>query len=395
MKSLSSSSQPSNARGPKDLYEVKRAAGDLLVDSHQAEALTVLDNLYHALTDAPDRSLLGLFTKPKNFAKSVYLWGGVGRGKTMLMDLFHQSLPHDMPKARWHFHAFMLQVHDYMHQAQKDGGARALDDVLVSCADHYAASLKVLCFDELVVRDVADAMLLSRLFGRMIEKGVTLVFTSNTAPKDLYSGGWQRERFMPFIALIEQRFTIVELDGARDFRTRNLDSADLYLTPLGTETTLRLQSVFETVTSGASGMPMVMLVKGHQVNVPRAAGKTAWFTFADLCAKPLAAIDYLALCEKFDTFLIDEVPVMGEAQRNEAKRFIALIDALYDTRRRLIVAAAADPGDLQMQWQIDRDDPALDAKLAFDAVAAVIAAPPGILLVDPSPHYRPDDRLPA
>ena len=180
---------------------------------------------------------------------------------------------------------------------------------------------------------------------------------------------------MPFIHMIDAGFRIVELDGARDFRTRNLDSADLYLTPLGTETTLRLQSVFETVTSGASGMPMVMLVKGHQVNVPRAAGKTAWFTFADLCAKPLDAIDYLALCEKFVTFRIDEVPVMGEAQRNEAKRFIALIDALYEADAKLVALADAEPEQLYPEgdgsFEFERTVSRLQEMRSADYVARV------------------------
>lgn len=298
--------------------------------------------MHTQLLKPPEQSVFSLFKK-KETVKGIYLWGSVGRGKTMLMDLFYQSLPGDFPKGRWHFHAFMLKVHDYLHQAQKEGGARAMDDVLFDCADHFAQELKILCFDELVVRDVADAMLLSRLFGRMMERGTTIVFTSNTEPNELYAGGWQRERFLPFIALIKERLRVIEINAGRDFRLRNMAIEDLYHTPPDNK---KMMNLFMSLTGDDFGGPLTILVKGHQVHVPQAAGRIAYFHFDDLCARPLAAVDYLALAERFDTFLINHVPVLTDGLRNEAKRFINLIDALYDTRRRLIIGAAAEIGEL-------------------------------------------------
>lgn len=342
MKSQSSSSPASNAPDPLQAYKLLQDSGAIVFEEAQQRGLQALESLHRSLTAS--KSFFDFFKK--DAAKGVYLWGGVGRGKTMLMDLFYESLPNDIPKARWHFHAFMLRVHDDLHQAQKSGAAQAMDDVLTNIADKYAKSLKVLCFDELVVKDVADAMLLSRLFGRMIEHKTAIVFTSNTAPQDLYKGGWQRERFIPFIDLIKSEMTIVEVNGKQDFRTRHLSAEDLYLDAKDANAPIRLEKDFKALTGGQDGNHLAMLVKGHAVDVPRTAGRVAWFSFADLCAKPLAAVDYLALCERFDSFIIDGIPVLSDAQRNEAKRFIALIDALYDTRRRLIVSAHAEPKEL-------------------------------------------------
>lgn len=342
MNSPSSSSPVSSAAGPLQVYKGLQESGAIVAEEAQLPALRALEVLWRSLT-AP-KSLFGFFKK--SAAKGIYLWGGVGRGKTMLMDMFYESLPTSVPKARWHFHAFMLRVHDDLHQTQKSGGAQALDDVLLDIADRYSNDVKVLCFDELVVKDVADAMLVSRLFGRMIDNDVALVFTSNTAPQDLYKGGWQRERFLPFIGLIQSKMDVVEVNGAHDFRTRHLSAEDLYLDSTAPQTPQRLEQDFKALTGGQEGSHLAMLVKGHALDVPRTAGRVAWFSFADLCEKPLASVDYLALCERFDSFIIDHLPVLDDTKRNEAKRFIALIDSLYDTKRRLIVAAEAEPNAL-------------------------------------------------
>lgn len=339
MKSPSSSSPALKNSDPSQAYKALQESGAIVAEPSQQEGLKALDSLWKSL--AAPKPFFGLFKK--DTPKGVYLWGGVGRGKTMLMDLFYESLPSDIAKARWHFHAFMLRVHEDLHQAQKSGAAQAMDDVLTDIADTYSKAVKALCFDELVVRDVADAMLLSRLFGRMIENGTALVFTSNTAPQDLYKGGWQRERFVPFIGLIHSEMNVVEVNGAHDFRARHLSAEDLYLDSEDADTAARLEKDFKALTGGQEGVHLAMLVKGHAVDVPRTAGRVAWFSFSDLCEKPLAAVDYLALCERFDSFIIDSIPVLDDAKRNEAKRFIALIDALYDTKRRLIISAAAEP----------------------------------------------------
>lgn len=341
MKYRSSSSTPSSVIvSPRRLFDARAQSGEIVFDAAQIAALEAFDALHAQLTALPPSFS---FFKKRESPKGIYLWGSVGRGKTMLMDLFYQSLPDDMEKGRWHFHAFMLKVHDYLHQSQKEGGARAMDDVLMDCADHFADAIRILCFDELVVRDVADAMLLSRLFGRMIERGTTLVFTSNSEPDDLYAGGWQRERFLPFIALINSRLRVIEVNAGRDFRLRNMAVDDLYHTP---PNNVKMSAIFSTLTGDDLGGPLTVLVKGHQVHVPQAAGRVAYFHFDDLCARPLAAVDYLALAERFDTFLINHVPIMTDTLRNEARRFINLIDALYDTRRRLVIGAVAEIGDL-------------------------------------------------
>lgn len=330
---------------PRATFEARIARGEILNDGSQTEAIEALDNLWHAIMQPQKKNFFSLFDK-KEFPKGVYLWGGVGRGKTMLMDMFYHALPASLPKARWHFHAFMLKVHDYLHQLQKNGDVKAMEDALEECAHYFTSSAKIICFDEMVVRDVVDAMMLSRLFQSIINAGTILVFTSNTAPEDLYEGGWQRERVIPFIRLIEAKTNIVEMIGHRDFRLRHVDERTLYFSPITGNTKKAMRDSFLILCDGKDPQPMTLLVKGHKVDVPFACGRFAWFHFKDLCAKPLAAVDYLSICDQFDTIYIDDIPVMNDVQRNEAKRFIALIDALYDTHRRIVVSAHAEPGSL-------------------------------------------------
>ncbi len=345
MSSSTPSTAPNAEASPLTLYEQRVAAGLIIRDEAQTEAIQALDVLWHELSQPKPSGLVSLFQK-KEQPQGIYIWGGVGRGKTMLMDLFQASLPMTVTRQRWHFHAFMLKVHDFLHALQKSGEAKVMEDALTECAKHFSRNLRVLCFDEMVVRDVADAMLLSRLFETMMQMGTVIVFTSNTAPENLYEGGWQRERFMPFIALIQKTMKTIEMHGMRDFRLRHIDERTLYYAPITGATRKAMRDSFLSLCDGGDAQPMTLLIKGHKVDVPHTCGRSAWFHFNDLCAKPLAAIDYLAICEQFDTIYIDDVPVMNDVMRNEAKRFIGLIDALYDTRRRIVISAQTEPGGL-------------------------------------------------
>lgn len=332
---------------PKVRFDELVASGQYVIDPSQTEALEALDIIWHEVTH-PSRKKKSYFWQKKDVSahNGLYMWGGVGRGKTMLMDLFYACLPDELPKARWHFHAFMLKVQDFLHHAQSEESGADLDDRLIKCADYFAGTLKVLCFDEMVVRDVADAMLLSRLFGRLMEKNVTLILTSNTAPEDLYEGGWQRERLIPFIKMLEDKLDIVELVGARDFRVRNVEMKQLYTTPINGGTSQDLKDMFFDMIDHREAPSRDLIVKGHKLHVPMAMGRVAYFHFNDLCKEAFAAVDYIEICEKFDVIYIEAIPFMGVTARNEAKRFIALVDALYDTRRRVVVTAEKDPRDL-------------------------------------------------
>ncbi len=332
---------------PKTKFEELIASGQYVHDQSQDDALNSLDAIWHELTN-PTYKKSKFFWQKKEAPvhNGLYMWGGVGRGKTMLMDLFYECLPSDMPKARWHFHAFMLKVQDFLHHAQSEESGADLDDRLIKCADYFAGTLEVLCFDEMVVRDVADAMLLSRLFGRLMEKNVTLILTSNTAPMDLYEGGWQRERLIPFIKMLQDKLDVVELVGSRDFRVRNVEMKQLYTTPINEKTSQELKDMFFDMIDGREAPSRDLIVKGHKLHVPMSMGRVAYFHFNDLCSKAFAAVDYIEICEKFDVIYIEGIPFMGVTARNEAKRFIALVDALYDTRRRVVMTADKDPRDL-------------------------------------------------
>ena len=242
----------------------------------------------------------------------------------------------------------MADVHDRVHrhrQAFKKGETKE-SDPLPPVARALAAEAWVLCFDEFAVPDIADAMILSRLFSALFAEGVVLVATSNVAPEDLYRDGLNRGLFEPFIGILRGHARIINLDSDTDYRMRRLARLPVYATPLGPQAEREMDEAWEAATEGKSVAPLEISAKGRSVHVPRAAGGAARFDFADLCQKPLAARDYLAIAERFDTVFIDNIPVMAQAQRNEAKRFILLIDTLYDKRKRLVASAAAAPDKL-------------------------------------------------
>ena len=322
-------------------------------DPAQRPVIVALDRLndeIHAKRLARKSSALGwLFAKKQDTApvKGLYIHGGVGSGKTMLMDLFFELSP-IRRKRRVHFNDFMAEVHDRIQkhrQARKDGTVRE-DDPIPPVARALADEASVLCFDEFSVTDIADAMILSRLFSALFANGVVLVATSNVAPDDLYRDGLNRGLFQPFIALLKRHADIMPLDSPTDYRLEMLNRMPVYMTRLSPETDRLMDEAWKAVSAGVAVAPAELTVKGRQVPVPLAAGNAARFDFSDLCDKPLGARDYRAITDKFDTIFIDRVPVLDQTRRNPAKRFILLVDTLYDRRMRLVVSAAAPPDQL-------------------------------------------------
>jgi len=285
--------------------------------------------------------------RPGRSMKGLYVWGSVGRGKTMLMDMFFELAP-VRRKRRAHFHGFMLDVHNRIHRWRQDrkAGLAKGDDPIQPVADALAQEAWLLCFDEFSVTDIADAMILGRLFEALFARGVVIVVTSNVEPDRLYEGGLNRALFLPFITLLRERMEIAHLDARTDFRLEKLAGSPVYYTPADASARAAMDTLFERLTGRARGAALTLPVLGREVAVPEAVGHVARFGFADLCARPLASADYLAIAEEFHTIFIDEVPLMAEHMRNEAKRFINLIDTLYDQHVKVIVSAAARPTDL-------------------------------------------------
>ena len=325
---------------PSQALEAGIATGRLTDDPGQRAIARHLDGLVASIASwKGGRS--GLFSRRKPAPRGLYLWGGVGTGKSLLMDLFHDGV--DLPaKRRVHFHAFMQDVHARIareRQARKG-------EPLIAVADAIARETRLLCFDELQVTNVADAMILGRLFERLFEKDVVVVATSNRHPSDLYKNGLNRQLFLPFIAMIEARLDVMNLDSGRDYRLERLIAAPVYYSPLGPEADAAMDAAFDRLTLGARAQSCTLHVQGRLLEVSREAAGVARFGFAELCEQPLGAADYLMLAETFHTLLIDHVPVMSPASRNSAARFVTLIDALYDTRAKLVMSAEAPPQDL-------------------------------------------------
>jgi cell division protein ZapE len=332
----------------KRLYAKRLAAGIILPDPAQAEAIDRLDRLGRALGKP------GWFGggKPKC---GLYLWGGVGRGKSMLMDLFFETVTLK-DKRRVHFHDFMLETHAFIFEWRKMLPAErrkhpayvreAGDDPIAPAAKRVADGAKLLCFDEFHVNQIADAMILGRLFEQLFDRGVTVVATSNRKPGDLYKDGINRQLFLPFIKRLEEELDVFELKAARDFRLERLTAAPVYYSPLGAEADAAMDAAFARLTAGSKATPDALDVGGRALAVPRQAMGVARFTFEELCARPLGAADYLAIARHYHTVLIDRVPQMGHEQRNWAARFVTLIDALYEAKTKLVMSADAGPDDL-------------------------------------------------
>ena len=314
-----------------------------------------LQGLHEALAQYSDQmgkqgwmARLRLGRNKKTPPPGLYLWGGVGRGKSMLMDMFFDVAPVEDRK-RVHFHAFMQEVHKRMHsfrEAVKAGKAPESTDPLVALSRVITDQAWLLCFDEFHVTDIADAMILARLFEALFEAGVVVVATSNRHPKDLYKDGLQRDTFLPFIDMLGEKLDVLELEAGIDYRLDRLKTMEVFLTPVNAETDAKLEQDFHSLSIGGQPRPVTLNVQGREVEIPKVAEGVAMADFSDLCEKPLGAGDYLAIAESFHTLLLRGIPKLGPDKRNEAKRFVTLIDALYESKVNLICSAEAPPEEL-------------------------------------------------
>lgn len=333
---------------PLSLYKQKVDAELIHHDPAQEKAMIALDHLFHELMDEHTRKkglMEWVSTLGRNYqdvTKGLYLYGGVGRGKSMMMDLFFDCLPTSIKKRRVHFHAFMIEVHDYFHARRSDAELSiGVEGLITPLATLIAARSKVLCFDEFHVVDVADAMILGRLFTALLDQGVVVVSTSNWEPDRLYENGLQRDRFVPFIELLKRRTHIMEIDSVHDYRRLVIAQEGTYFHPLGKDSDDHADTLFAKLTQGEPTHRKIISVKGRKIVSNHCAEGVARFTFAQLCEQPLGAEDYIAIADTFHTLFLEHVPKLTYDRRNEAKRLMTLIDALYEAETNLIVTADA------------------------------------------------------
>ncbi len=321
-----------------NIYSQKVGSGALHPDKDQEKAAAELARLHGDLVGEKR----GLFKK-KSVPKGVYLWGGVGRGKSMLMDLFFENLPDKIEKRRVHFHEFMIETHDFLHKARQEKDAEA---AILKFARKVSKETQLLCFDEFHVTDIADAMILGRLFTALFERGLVVVGTSNWPPHKLYEGGLQRELFLPFIDLLQDKMVIVEMNGETDYRLQCLGDTGVYFSPLGPAASKSVEQVFVRLTDGVHTYDETLSVKGRDIHVPVVAKGVARFSFSALCEEAMGAEDYLKIAENYHTVFLEDVPRIKASRRNEAKRFMTLIDALYDRGTKLVMTADAPPEEI-------------------------------------------------
>ncbi len=349
-------------------YDARLASGEIRPDAAQADGLQALIRLESALAEASAKGgLKGLFRKPEG-QRGVYLWGPVGRGKSMLMDLFFETVRIDK-KRRTHFHVFMGEIHRLIGEWRAgDAAARKArfgqhkgDDPIVPVADLVAEGARLLCFDEFQVTDIADAMILGRLFEALFARGVTLVATSNRAPDTLYKDGINRQLFLPFIDLLKQRLEVVSVAGAHDYRLDRLRAAGTWFSPVDPDNRRTFEALWRDMLGPEEESGATLEVLGRKITLPHASGGQVRATFASLCSVALGPNDYVALADHFHTVFLEDVPKLAANRREEARRFVILIDALYEAQARLIVLAEAQPAALY---------PAGDGSFEFERTAS-------------------------
>ena len=330
-----------------EIYDRMTHEGGLRQDAAQRAVLPDLQRIREGLERAGGRKkglLDGIFGKPSEAVKGLYLWGGVGRGKSMLMDLFHDNVAIEA-KRRVHFHAFMQEVQAALHAARKTG----VDDAIKPVAEEIAGQLRLLSFDEMQITDIADAMIVGRLFQMLFDRGVTVVTTSNRAPDDLYKDGLNRPLFLPFIRLLKERMEVRELESETDYRQHRLQGAQVYFTPAGHAARSAIGKIWLELTGGGGDTALRLMIKGREVILPNYHAGVARASFWELCGRPLGPADYLAIAGAVRVLILEDIPHLSAENYNEAKRFVTLIDALYEAKVRLIASAADEPERLYVE----------------------------------------------
>ncbi|WP_127113982.1 cell division protein ZapE [Shimia sediminis] len=322
------------------IYAAAVASGDLHHDDAQEAVLPEFERI-RAEIDKPVKKTWFRKATPDP-VQGLYLWGGVGRGKSMLMDLFVDSLA--VPVRRVHFHAFMQEIHSAMHEARQ----RGVEDAIQPVAQSVAESVRVLAFDEMQITDITDAMIVGRLFEQLFEAGVVVVTTSNRVPDDLYKDGLNRQLFLPFIRLIKEQLRVWELVSPNDYRQNRLQGNQVYFVQAGHEARADILSIWKDLTGGEAA-PLTLTVKGREVVLPAFRNGVARASFFDLCGAMLGPGDYLAIADAVKVLVLEDIPRLSRHNFNEAKRFVTLIDALYEARVRLICSAAAEPEMLYVE----------------------------------------------
>ncbi|MET4102646.1 cell division protein ZapE [Roseovarius sp. MBR-78] len=325
----------------REIYESRVAKGTLSRDAAQEAVLPEFERIRAGLAKTPRQ---GLFRRKTPPPKGLYLWGGVGRGKSMLMDMFVESV--DVPKRRVHFHAFMQEIHAALHAERARGAA----DALAPVAAGVAREVRLLAFDEMQISDITDAMIVGRLFTALFEAGVVVVTTSNRVPDDLYENGLNRQLFEPFIALVKERMVVREMAGPVDYRQDRLAGSRVYFTPVNEGNRAEIETLWHDLTEGRAA-PHEIIVNKRAVVIPAFYNGVARATFYDLCGRALGPADFLALAGAVRVLVLENIPQMGRSNFNEAKRFVTLIDALYEARVRLICLAAAEPEYLYIEGE--------------------------------------------
>ncbi len=326
---------------PRAWYQTISQQPGFIYDAAQEAAIAELDTLWHALIDFKTKRnyFLGRSLLSPDVPKGIYFWGGVGRGKSFLMDVFFACVPYKR-KRRIHFHNFMSEVHHEMKKLSNE------KDPLIALADNIAKATRLLCFDEFHVSDIADAMILGRLLEAMFARGVVMIITSNAAPDELYPNGLQRQKFLPAIGLIKRNLKIINIDSGNDYRLREMASAPLYMLTEDAESNHRMKAIFQRLSTGTIQDSSHIEVQGRLIPVKLLSAKAVWFDFNAICGGPRAHEDYLEIAKRFATVLISDIPKLTSADAASAQRFIWLIDILYDNRVKLVATSEVPPASL-------------------------------------------------